>query len=381
MNEFSVFNRDQAGASTHALIIGVGHYPHLPGGGKKVFENHEGMRQLTSPPYSARKIAEWLITRFANPEKPLATVSLLISEQQAQPFLAQPAMMAPVNPRPATMANVRKAVKAWKEKGDENENNLLLFFFCGHGIAQGPDVALLLQDFGSDQDDPLNAALDFSGLHRGMDRCRASQQCYFIDACRAASSTLIETYRRSGEPVIAGSAVKTRRDLPPREAPIFYSTLEGEAAYGRAGQETVFTEILLKSLTACGSDNNNEDESWRVSTTTLKQAIDTLLQERSGTRQYAPTSSLTTFDLHYLAAPPQIPVIVKCRPEDRNAEADFAYARNGVVLASRPKAPESWITDITVGQYSFSAQFADHTLSKEQYIRPPLRKVIMEERP
>lgn len=378
MDTFTVFNQKQAGASTHALVIGIGYYPHLIGGDKRLFENCEGMKQLTSPPHSARKIAEWLIQHFANPAKELSTVSLLISENEPQQFQAA-RMAQPVVPKPATMANVKKAVKQWKARGDKNQDNLLLFFFCGHGIAQGIDVALLMQDFGKDPDSPLSTAVNFPDLHRGMDQCTASQQCYFIDACRSSSSTLIEASNYSGEPIIPGRAVKTRYNLPPREAPIFYSTLEGEAAYGRVGRETIFTEILLKSFNACGSDNNYEDESWRVSTTNLKLAIDTLLKEQAESKQYAPTSSLTTFDLHYLAAPPQIPVTVRCTPPEKIKQSAFTYSKDGHVMASRPPASEVWKTDILVGRYCFSAQFPETVWQKDLIeIRPPSRTINLE---
>jgi hypothetical protein len=74
----TVYSRRFNGAATHAIVIGVGHYPHLPGGkGRPKFRAHGGMGQLKSPPESARVIARWLIENYAHPDKPLATVSLL----------------------------------------------------------------------------------------------------------------------------------------------------------------------------------------------------------------------------------------------------------------------------------------------------------------
>ena len=42
---------------THALVIGVGDYPHLNGGSNARTEHHDGMEQLTSPPIPARLFA------------------------------------------------------------------------------------------------------------------------------------------------------------------------------------------------------------------------------------------------------------------------------------------------------------------------------------
>ncbi|MDP3479200.1 MAG: caspase family protein [Desulfoprunum sp.] len=375
MSEFSVFSREQAGACTHALVIGVGYYPHLVGGDEEKFADCEGMGQLSSPPYSARMIAEWLISRFSNPDKPLSTVSLLVSEREQQPFMVQPALAGPVLPKIATMENVEQAVKAWKDKGDENENNLLLFFFCGHGFERGTDVILLPQDFGKDQDDPLDMALNLNNLHSGMGKCKASQQCYFIDSCRSVSSTLLLKYSGEGRQIIAGSA------KAPGKGPIFCSTLAGEAAFGRAGRETVFTEILLKSLNGCGSDNNNDDETWRVDTINLHEAICTLLREHPDARQAPEGNRLPLFYLHYLDGAPKIPVTVTCRPEEKTDMAFFSCSDDGVILARRDPSPGNWLTDILVGQYRFSAEFADQTpFNKDKVlIRPPSRKVILED--
>ena len=44
--------------------------------------------------------------------------------------------------------------------GDENREHLS-FFFCGHGIAKGQDLALLLPDFAAVDKSPLHGAFDF----------------------------------------------------------------------------------------------------------------------------------------------------------------------------------------------------------------------------
>jgi hypothetical protein len=82
MPRFVVHETPIAGSATHALVIGVGSYPHLLGGSGALCEDNEGLAQLTSPPVSARKFADWLICSFANPDKPLASVALLISEEE-----------------------------------------------------------------------------------------------------------------------------------------------------------------------------------------------------------------------------------------------------------------------------------------------------------
>lgn len=71
---------------THAIVVGIGRYPWLEGGGKPTFNKSEGMEQLTSPPASAREFANWLLDTYDNPEAPLASVDLLLSDAKSQQF-------------------------------------------------------------------------------------------------------------------------------------------------------------------------------------------------------------------------------------------------------------------------------------------------------
>lgn len=86
VNRFLVHSVDGTGPATHAIVIGVGAYPHLIGGAGPLTNRNEGMAQLSSPPLSARALAEWLIESLHDPSKPLATVALLLSESDPRPF-------------------------------------------------------------------------------------------------------------------------------------------------------------------------------------------------------------------------------------------------------------------------------------------------------
>ncbi|MER9771244.1 caspase family protein [Mesorhizobium sp. M0220] len=145
------------------------------------------MEQLTSPPISARLFASWLTSEnFRNPTKPLASVALLLSEAAPAPFLDPRNGASKFDVALADSANVRLAITEFFKRGDENADNLLIFYFCGHGIAAGTDTALLLSDYGANPLNALERAIDFRRLRIGMGRCKASEQCFFIDACRAS---------------------------------------------------------------------------------------------------------------------------------------------------------------------------------------------------
>src|SRR5437867_1912389 len=100
---------------THALVIGVGRYPWLVGGkGKPTFAENDGMAQLTSPPASARAFATWLLESYENPQSPLASVDLLLSDSKSQTFKMGSKSVAVDS---ATFANVAPAIKAWAIRG------------------------------------------------------------------------------------------------------------------------------------------------------------------------------------------------------------------------------------------------------------------------
>ena len=69
-----------ADPGTHALLMGVGKYPHLTGGDGPSSKAADGMQQLSSPS-PARAIADWLLTEYRIPDKRLASHPLLLVRQ------------------------------------------------------------------------------------------------------------------------------------------------------------------------------------------------------------------------------------------------------------------------------------------------------------
>lgn len=383
MDQFLVHHSKTEGLpATHALVIGVGAYPHLNGGAGTLTGDHEGMEQLTSPPISARRVAEWLIRWLTYPAKPLASVSLLLSEEPPQPF-TNPATGADYPVALATGANVSDAIEAWKARGDEDADgrNRLLFYFCGHGISEGTAMALLLRDFGENDNNSLHGALDFGQLHLGMDRSKGRQQVFFVDACRATSDTLIQGLGHAGR-------VPIRPGRPPvglggRETPIYYSTLAGQEAYGRTGAPSPFTEALLVGLDGAGSDDAEGD--WRVDTTQLKKAIDFFtnkaLEAGAQLVQVPANGALSTFELHHLSCQPRVPVYVSCKPEEAQALALLRCITQGQPPTERLPAGEVWELRLTAGQYQFRAEFSDGSYrltTVDAWVRPVYRRVPIE---
>lgn len=362
---------------THAIVIGVGDYPHLIGGSGKLSVDNDGMGQLTSPPASASRLADWLIQSFHNPSKPLGSVALLISEKTPRTFVNEKTGIVH-QPENAGADEIAQAVLEWKARGDADPENLLIFYFCGHGISAGTEAALLASDYGADPDNSLNGAIDLRKLILGMDQCQAVEQSFFIDACRSSSDTLItaqSTGRLIVQPRIRNPAWQ------PRKTSTFYATLKGEAAYGIPDQPTVFTSSLLDSFEKYAADNEEGD--WRINTHKMAESLDHLMaRQRSlhpGIAQVPESNDRSKFHLHYLASAPKALVYLTCDPPDHLEVADLSYTPMGGSKINIPK-PTRGATEtellIEAGMYNFSAVLPDRTVNLPWHISPVYRKIV-----
>src|ERR1043165_5467672 len=157
-NDGLVYNRAVKGAATHAVVIGVGRYPHLRDGDGARLADPEDMGQLTSPPVSARAVATWMLDNLAcaNTARPLGTLRLLVSEAgDSRPFHHSKSNVRS-RPLPAPIDNIQSAVEGWKLIGDSSPDHLLIFYFCGHGMGDAGLLALLAEDFGRRPANPLD---------------------------------------------------------------------------------------------------------------------------------------------------------------------------------------------------------------------------------
>lgn len=378
-------------AGTHALVIGVGKYPHLAGGDAPVTESEsDGMRQLSSPPVSARAFATWLLDKYNDPQKPLASLSLLLSEEEPIPF-SNPRTGVLHDVAVATIDNIVEAVKQWYDRGDSDLDNRLIFYFCGHGISQGDDMALLAADLFADRYNPLNGALDFTALMGGLKRCRASEQLFFVDTCRSNSDVLIA---KSG-PQFAGrsplGAGRRPLEFPRRLHIPYYATLAGDRSYARPGQASLFTEALLKSLAGAASDAPEGD--WYINTARLQEAINHFMHQSQlagavAGVQVPSVGELPVFVLHRLPGAPVVPVYVGCEPAEDNAEAEFVCLENGLECRRRAaqdidgENPEcEWAIELAAGTYDFEAQLGTREVRrKSAVVYPVFRRVRLVKR-
>jgi len=393
MSRFLVHEAPVVGPSTQVLIIGVGKYPHLIGG-ESPCQNPDGMGQLSSPPVSARELATWFIAAYNDPAKELAGVALLLSEADPQPF-RNPKTNESFDVEEATADNAEAAIREWNDRADSDPGNRLFFYFCGHGVCEGEDMALLTSDFCSDDHNPLQGALNFRLLRSGLKRCSASEQVFFIDACRANSDVLIgDSEGFAGRvPLLPG---RRPVDLPSVLAVPYYATLAGNRAYARENRVSLFTEALLRSLRGAASDDpEGPAGDWRVNTTRIQEAIDHFLKEPVFAGEIAGvqvpvTGQLPVFVFHHLTGQPEVPVYVGCETREENVLAEFVCVQGGVEKARRgrtdidPADPLcEWSLPLPFGDYAFRAEFpAGQPRSIASFpVRPVYRRVTLRANP
>jgi len=351
------------GPSTHAIVIGIGKYFHLPGGGGPKTRYDDGMEQLSSPPRSARTFADWLIRHYDNPKAPLSTVALLVSKAGAASNAARI--------QGATAADVVPAIRAWKDRSD-HEDDVMMFFFCGHGMAQGTDSSLLLADYGADDNSPYDGAIDLGRFLVGMERAAATHQIYFIDACRASSDSFAGARGGStGVSVIMADPLLSN----PKINPVFFSTLAGAQAYGRKGKVSVFTEALMKGLKDWGANDFNGG--WEIWTDGLSHALKFHMDRAGFGKKSVPNiGNMSSFAFHNVTGIPKALAIVE--PRQPLFGGTFVLScRDAADVPQRvPGTAAPWEFELTAGRYKFQVGTPQATSPvKEREIRPPYRRV------
>ncbi len=366
-----IFDAKKKGPTTHVLIVGVGWYPHLPGGGKKQVADPQGLSQLTSPNASARALASWFLAKdgFVNRERPLSTLRLLTSEKKPKPFV-NPKTAATLVPEQATFAALKTAIDGWYRAGDASPLNLMIFYYCGHGLGSEAAMTLLAQDFGADPTNILDTALDFSGFRRGMKQCKARQQVYFVDACRSRSDILVYSAQFAGQPVKVASATTELK-----QQPVFWSTRFDAEAQGTKNKPSYYTETLIAALRGLGAERTSG--SWQVSTGALALALPHEMLRRN-LPQLPPADDVTPFAIADVPVDPKVPVSVICDPEAARPSMKLSCSlATAVIKAETKPGAGPWQLELAAlpdVSYSFSAKalapkFRDS--SAVESIRPP----------
>lgn len=342
------------GPRTHVFIIGVGRYRHLFGGAAPT-QGIPALGQLTSPPISARKLAEWLIKgQLAGAPAPLGSVELLLSDSTDQNFSG-------TQVADATRQSINAAFAQWKSRCDADPGNVAFFYFCGHGL-QKHVMSLLPEDFAESKDNLWKDTIDFSTTYNGMARCKAGTQLFVIDACRELSQAAIM------DQDFGGTALITPRlgEHNLRTAPMLFGTKVGLQAFGDRNGVSRLTEALIECLDDLGAAEAGAN--WVIDTQHLGTNVQKLVKHRNDDQKIPEQhrqvvvpdgesangpQNLRVFPVGSL---PNVIVKLGCIPNSIEQEVTFfADPEQGPRRAAPGKG--SWITKLPAGRYVFGCSF------------------------
>ncbi|MFJ9981580.1 caspase family protein [Streptomyces cyaneofuscatus] len=350
------------GPRMHALVVGVGDYPHCRDGSSEerppstaasIGDNYS---QLLSTPASALAVAEWLLEHQRNdPVAPLGSLDVLVSARTT----------ASVNGTEVERAchdNLRPRILNWLNRCNEHPDNVGLFFFTGHGHALETDQLLLLDDFATPGRPAFDGAFPLRNTHAAfLAACTARTVCFFVDACRTDAVEGLQSTAPLGRALLDSPA-----RLPgARDAPLILSTSADASAYGDPEGVTRFTSALLGALSGLAAERRAPDGAWVV-TTDLRPALQKLMNPPRDTGeperqpQY-PQETGTPLGgvIRQLPGPPQVTFTLGCQPREALLDAHLEltpFGRPAERLTRSPR-PGRWRNDAPAGHYDYSATF------------------------
>ncbi|CAJ3151418.1 Uncharacterized protein containing caspase domain [Burkholderia pseudomallei] len=328
----------------HALLIGVGRYPHLKDGRSRTKFDHAGdIGQLTSPYHSVKAFSDWLRDEINLPGAPLRSLRVLASSP-----VKGVATHGWIDPE---IKNIRKAAAGWYADCDRHSDNVALFYFCGHGVVLGNITALLAQDFGKEELSPFLGSFDPAALADACMAAKATRQLFLIDACRSTPPELRSRFKSPSIPEMLTPRTHSNQGSH-QQAELFASQL-GTNAYGIDDKPSVFMSSLLASMKGAGA-HQNSDGDWVVGTASLRTGLDWLVSRdyEEKVQRVAFGKMSVDFDLHAILGNPSVPVTVRTKPLARLAELQLQT--DCPQYRTHPSA-KPWQINVEAGKRTFFA--------------------------
>lgn len=377
-------------AQTHAIIIGVSQYLHLPGGALAATQPAQiplGLTQLTSPTVSAAEVTRWLLTRHRNTAAPLGTLELFLSpasytppDEVAAKIGAPPG--AALGVEAAEFDPIRRGYKRWIDRVNLHRENVGIFYFCGHGL-EASDRYLVPSDFGGDPNDPFFQLINISVTHGFRDQCQARTLCFFLDACRESPKQLKDVAAQF--PVGNALIGYQHANRYPNDAPIFQGAVKGQQAAAPSGQSSYFTRALIDCLDGLGVRQVGSAD-CPVDQSSLATALQELINRTAEEVQQpllcavdSHANSGSVADLHLATGPVRVLTTLECKPSTAHGVVKMTIKDvNGLPTARPAPGAQPWKLTIPAGKCQIEAKFdqsagyADQTFV--ELVAPPLFK-------
>lgn len=349
---------DTTGPATHVILVGLSDYPHLRGGSGALARWHFSLGQLSSPSASARALADWYIEEFDNPARPLASLSLLLSEpgDQGAVYDNGATGISHTVPRGNTK-DLRSAVLRVLERSGPDDQ--LLFYFAGHGISAGLNDFYLLRDFGDEHDAPLDHMVNYSEFMEAMSTQIPSTQFYVFDACRDVDPRV--DANTTGGTGLVTSDPETRLELGSVDLCSIMSTEKDARAYGPRGQPSVCAQAYLRAIAGAAGKKMGAD--WKITTLKMFEALkdfQTLGRGgHAGLKQVTDTDRFKDFPIRDLPGPPKVPVFLRRKDGASLKGSTLHYGSLGTERSERRAlqlTEPQWEGLLDIGLYEFKVE-------------------------
>lgn len=370
-------------AGTHLLVVGIGTYDYLLDGAHQNEEAAEGMGQVPSAANSARTIATWFLDNFENAERPLASVALVLSEEEPALF-SHPRCNGSDGPLPNGDTDVvRDAVVAWIARASVSRNSQIILYFVGHGVFAGNSV-LLCRDFGRLTDARFDGSVNLEDFLTSLETTPPNFQLIVIDACRTPDRIADITMGRGSY----GRALLSPRDPQERGGSVaaqsvHFATSRLTEAWSRADGVSLYCTALLQALSGGGMQPHLD---WWISTSGLQVALDAYVTRLAAVGNVVQAPDRIRSGQFNITRPRncegfRVPVYVSCDPET-------VWTTKFRLQATSPAADEmldhdpsgnsmsrEWLIELPSDTYSFSVRFdglGDYAdVSKRMMVLPP----------
>jgi len=316
-------------------------------------------------------------------------VELLLSGGNGQPY-ASPEGDVPVEP--ATFGNVAQRFNDWEARCNSHEDNVAIFYFCGHGL-QKESLILLPEDFGSNRNNVWMTAIDFDRTSRGMSQCQAQAQYYVADCCRQWSPKLLSDLDVEGQ-TLKGSKIDTQKI---RTAQKLYATANGLPAFGDTGDVSRLTSALIHCLSEGGAEKERHSGGkWVVHTGSLGAAVQRLVRQRDEQRPVEdrqivdPSGGEASAGERVLQVledgrVPRVIVPCRCTTDEATPLAEFwAVREQGAEQERTRPQPGCHVFELEADIWTFNADFppgGGYAMAKpvfREIVLPPVWPVTVE---
>lgn len=364
---------------THAFVVGVSAYEHLPADTESASSDF-GMGQLNAAARSASEFAAWLLNEYHNPAAPLRSLRVLLSPSLPNEQIHPEIQSLLKSNTAANLQNFKADFKAFHKDLVGNESDIAIIYVSGHGIQLTSEGAiLLLNDFGEDDDAPLDGSVDIFNLRQALRfDTSAHTQFWFVDTCRQRPeiAELYEKMEGAYKKSIPRSSIRKNSSL-------FLSCSTGTQAYANKSGLTFFCDALLHGLrSAQAADSDGEHGSlWRVSSPSLSSYLDKAVPElalEKGRYQYVECQGCSSpAVLHVYKSTPDVQLHIDVGPEaDRPNHTEFNLKQSGKHWVENYS---NWPlnTKIPAGLYSanWKCCHSADAYATEYNFKPPIRRV------